>query len=248
MIHLGDGLDLMRSLPDASVDLLCTDSPYGTTALAFDQRPIDWPAWWAEARRVTKPTAPIVMFAADLFTVDLIGMARDIYRYRLVWEKTLATGHLNANKRPMKAHEDIVVFAQQFGGSTYNPQKTAGHPLYHVGQGRQPCAYTGTEREPGVRRGDGTRHPRSVLKFAQEPNALGKPHPTQKPLALMQWLVSTYSNPGDLVLDPFAGSGSTLVAAASLGRQFRGAEIDPAYHAIAERRVREAVPQLLGAM
>ena len=233
----------MRTLPDASVDAIITDPPYGTTALHFDQTPIDWPAWWAEIHRVTKETGVIVCFAADLFTVDLIQSNRKNYRYRLVWEKTMATGHLSANKRPMKAHEDIVVFARQFGGSTYNPQKTAGHPLYNAGGGRY--AHYDHERPNERRHGDGTRHPRSILKFAQEPNALGKLHPTQKPLDLMRWLVATYSNPGDLVLDPFAGSGTTGVACAELGRRFLGAELDPAYHALAQRRIADSAALLL---
>lgn len=243
VIH-GDCLEAMKGFPDGHFQAVITDPPYGTTALHFDQTPIDWAAWWAEVHRVTKETGVIVCFAADLFTVDLIQSNRKNYRYRLVWEKTMATGHLNANKRPMKAHEDIVVFAQQFGGSTYNPQKTAGHPLYNAGGGRY--AHYDHERPNERRHGDGTRHPRSVLKFAQEPNALGKLHPTQKPVDLLSWIVNSYSNPGDRVLDPFAGSGSTLVACVALGREAVGIELDPAYHATATWRVSNAQPALLG--
>lgn len=247
VIH-GDCLEVMRGFPDNYFDCCLTDPPYGTTALHFDQTPIDLPAWWAEVHRVTKETGVIVCFAADLFTVDLIQSNRKHYRYRLVWEKTMPTGFLDANRRPLRAHEDVLIFARRFKDSTYNPQKRQGFEPYRVESRRDQKHYGGMADEARGCASSGERHPITVLKFGQGSNFAGKDHPTQKPLDLMQWLVATYTNPGDRVLDPFAGSGSTGAACVALGREFVGIELDPAYHAIAERRVRNAQPALLGAL
>lgn len=241
VIH-GDCLEIMKQFPDNYFDCCLTDSPYGTTALHFDQTPIDWPAWWAEVHRVTKETGVIVCFAADLFTVDLIQSNRKNYRYRLVWEKTMPTGFLDANRRPLRAHEDVLIFARRFKGSTYNPQKVAGEPFGD--KGRRSADHYSAFRNINRENNTGDRHPVTVIKFANPNNKTN--HPTQKPLDLMQWLVATYTNPGDRVLDPFAGSGSTLVACVALGREAVGIERDPAYYAIASRRVRNAQPALLG--
>lgn len=245
VIH-GDCLEVMRRFPDGHFQAVITDPPYGTTALAFDQTPIDWPAWWAEVHRVTAEAGVIVCFAADLFTVDLIQSNRKHYRYRLVWEKTMPTGFLDANRRPLRAHEDVLIFARRFKGSTYNTQRTSGHLPGKRTRAGGIVAHYGTEGIAGRCDTDDTRHPRSVLRFGHDNTRAADYHPTQKPLALMQWLVATYSNPGDRVLDPFAGSGSTGAACVALGREFVGVELDPTYHAVASRRVRNAQPALLG--
>lgn len=249
-VILGDCLQVMRQFPDGHFDLVLTDPPYGTTALAFDQARIDWPAWWAEVHRVAKHNAVIVCFAADLFTVDLIQSNRKHYRYRLVWEKTMPTGFLDANARPLRAHEDILIFSRRGtvgtnkNRPTYNPQKTPGEAYGDKGV-RQARHYRddlgNIEREGS----DGGRHPKTVIKFSN--GNRGNEHPTQKPLDLMAWLVRTYSNPGDLILDPFMGSGSTGAAAIQEGRRFIGIELDEKYHAIAQRRVQNAIPPLLDA-
>lgn len=234
----------MRQFPDGHFDCVCTDPPYGTTALAFDQTPIDWAAWWTEIHRVTKETGVIVCFAADLFTVDLIQSNRKNYRYRLVWEKTMPTGFLAANRRPLRAHEDVLIFARRFMGSTYNPQKVAGETRRKTRKTPNVAHYRENVREAESEYSD--RHPRSVLAFASE-QVCDRAHPTQKPLDLMQWLVNTYTNPGDKVFDPFCGSGSTGAACVALHREFVGIELDPAYHAVAAKRVANAQPALLGA-
>lgn len=242
-VILGDCLEVLKQFPDGHFDCCLTDPPYGTTALDFDQTPIDWAAWWTEVHRVTKENAVIVCFAADLFTVDLIQSNRKNYRYRLVWEKTMPTGFLDANRRPLRAHEDILIFARRFKGSTYNPQKTAGE-AYSVQRGNRPDHYATVDRVSGTY---SDRHPRTIITFKNGMDRQNEGHPTQKPLDLMQWLVSTYTNPGDRVLDPFAGSGSTGAACVALHREFVGVELDPKYHAIAQRRVQHAQPALLGA-
>ena len=252
VIH-GDCIEVMRSLPDQSVDALISDPPYGTTALAFDRQPIDWAAWWTQAKRITKPTAPIVLFAQQPFTTDLICSNRKMFRYLLVWQKTMPTGFLDANRRPLRAHEDILIFAQQMKGSTYNPQKTPGeaytrHHSRERGAGRMNHV-SGHQNIDTV--SDGARHPTSVIRFSNHNGALwgdtqrAVKHPTAKPIDLMRWLVATYSNPGDLVLDPFAGSGTTGVACVQLGREFIGMEMDAQYHALTTRRITETLPDVV---
>ena len=243
IVHLGDCLEVMKTYPDNHFDSVITDPPYGTTALAFDQIVIDWPAWWAEVHRITKEAGVIVCFAADLFTVDLIQSNRKHYRYRLVWEKTKPTGFLDANRRPMRCHEDILVFMRRMEGSTYNAQKIAGEIRKKTHSAARSDLYSTYGAFTGATYDN--RHPTTLLAFASE-GVNDRDHPTQKPLDLMEWLVRTYTNPGDKILDPFAGSGSTGAACVKLDREFVGVELDPAYHATAQRRVANAQPALLG--
>jgi site-specific DNA-methyltransferase (adenine-specific) len=240
----------MQQQPAGTYDLLLIDPPYHTTNLDFDQeQPMNWATWWPQAWRLLKPTGVVVAFAADLFTVDLIQSQRKHYRYRLVWEKTNYTGFLDASNRPMRGHEDILVFARKFKASTYNPQKAPA------------TSYTSSTTRDGLIKGathwgegkgrmswsdDGTRHPGSVLKF----NSVKKNdciHPTQKPVALLRWLLRSYSNPGDKVLDCFAGSGSTLAACLLERRLGTGVERDKATHARAHARLQRqaAAPEFV---
>lgn len=144
-LHLASCFDVLRTLPDASVDFVLTDPPFGTTSLGFDKAArkdkIDWPAWWAEIHRVTTPQAIICSFAAQPFTTDLINSNRKFFRYGLIWHKTNPVGFLSANQRPLRAHEDILIFCRRFGRlrqgqqmvmqSVYNPQFTEGAPYTH---------------------------------------------------------------------------------------------------------------------
>lgn len=245
-VILGDCLEVMQQYPDGHFDALISDPPYGTTALAFDKRSIPWAAWWAEARRVTKRTAPIVLFAQQPFTTDLIVSNREMFRYLLVWQKTSPTGFLDANRRPLRLHEDILIFTQKFKGSTYNPQREAGEAYKRVRDGSRAEHYGNNARQSSESQGG--RHPTSVIRFSNHNGALWGDtkrtvkHPTAKPVDLMRWLVASYSNPGDLVLDPFMGSGTTGVACVGLGRRFIGMELDPAYHALAVQRIAETQP------
>lgn len=230
-LHHADCFDAMRSIATGSVDLVCCDPPYGTTACKWDT-PLDLPLLWQEYARICKPSAAVVLFAQTPFDKVLgVSNIHDL-RYEIVWEKTNATGFLNARKMPMRAHENILVFYKCL--PTYNPQKTFGHnrktasrdngavgEVYRKGKGTS--TYDSTER-----------YPRSVLKFAKDKPAA---HPTQKPLALVEWLIRTYSNPRDLVLDNCMGSGTTAVACRNLSRRCVGIEKDAGYFAVAERRV-----------
>lgn len=237
--------DYTPTLADDSVDFICCDMPYNTTNLGFDKEVVDLPRWWGEAWRVVKPAGVVVLFAADLFTVDLIQSQRANYRYRLVWCKTMGTGFLDAERRPLRAHEDVLVFCRQPGQWVYNPQKTPGKPFKvqrPTGRGQ---SHYGASIDDLVTTYDGSRHPLSFQHFGSEPTT-GRLHPTQKPLDLMRWLVRTYSNPGDTVLDCFAGSGSTAAACLMEGRAFVGCEMSPDYHAKATARLQAlvAAPEL----
>jgi len=232
-LRLGDCLEVMQTIASASVDLILCDLPYGTTQNKWDSIiPLD--QLWAHYNRIAKPNAAIVLTAAQPFTTALIASNLKDFRYCWVWEKTRPVGFLQANKQPMRKHEDIAVFSK--AAPTYNPQ------------GLVPC-------EKKVKRttvGDNyrpaksneyvqtmTNFPATVVKFASEEKTV---HPTQKPVALFEYLVKTYTNEGDTVLDSCMGSGTTGVACANTGRKFIGIERDPGYFAIATRRIAEAAP------
>lgn len=226
--------DILLKLAAGTVDALITDPPYGTTQLEWDKG-INWPHFWAQANRVCKPRSPQVLFACGKFVNLLINTNPKHYRYDLIWEKNLAVGHLDANRKPLRAHESILIFATLFRGSIYNPQMTKGK-IHTRSKGL--CITKHYHNPKAIMPGIKTNlyHPRSVLRFNNR-TAAKSLHPTQKPLDLMQWLVRTYSNRNDLILDPFAGSGSTLVAAAHNGRRAIGVEQNPEYCEIIAKRL-----------
>lgn len=233
----GDCLALMGELPDASIDLVLCDLPYGTTRNKWDSV-IDLAALWDQYKRVCR--GAIVLTAQAPFDKVLGVSNLDMLRYEWIWEKTHPTGHLNAKRAPMKAHENVLVFYDR--QPTYNPQKTSGHhrklavkrqdrtPTY----GRQefaPLAYDSTER-----------YPRSVQVFASDKQRSNL-HPTQKPVALMEYLIRTYTNEGDLVLDNCMGSGTTGVACVNTGRRFIGMELDAGFFQVATDRINGAIKE-----
>ncbi|MEP7075699.1 MAG: site-specific DNA-methyltransferase, partial [Acidobacteriota bacterium] len=178
------------------------------------------------------------LFSSGKFVVQLINSNLKHYRYDLVWEKNLAVGHLDANQRPLRSHEYILVFSKLYRGSCYNPQMITGKP-HTIGVGKSPKHY-GTTRGVRTPRVTDQYHPKSVLRFNNTRTGRSL-HPTQKPIDLMNWLVRTYSNRGDLILDPFAGSGSTLVAAAAHGRRAIGIEQSESYCNIITSRLKQIV-------
>lgn len=236
-----DWQTLLARIPDASIDAIITDPPYGTTNIEWDKAP-DLPTLWREFERVIKPSGNMVLFCAQPFTTDLINSNRAHFRHETIWHKTQSVGWLDANKRPLRAHENILLFCKHYRGAknaklaTYNPQKTAGKPYESKGNRGVSGHYNQTtQRTPTINTGD--RHPTSVQTFGRDAISL---HPTQKPLALMRWLVRSYTNDGDLVLDPFAGSGSTGEACIAEGRRFIGSERDAAHFATAHTRLTAA--------
>lgn len=238
MLHFGDCMKLLPNLPAQSVDLVLADLPWGTTNCRWDC-PLPLEALWTEYNRVCR--GAIVLFAGAPF--DKILGASNIrnLRYEWIWEKGNATGHLNAKRAPMKAHETILVFGKS--QPCYNPVMTHGHvrktahrrngtasPIYNAAD--DPTYYSST-----------SRYPRSIIRFSSEKQRGGM-HPTQKPLALCEYLVKTHSNPGDIVLDNCMGSGTTGVAALRNGRSFIGMEDDPAFFSMAKTRI-EALTELV---
>ena len=227
----GDCLELIKDIPDGSVDMVLCDLPYGTTDCAWD-KVLPLIPLWKEYRRVAKKNAAIVLFAAQLFTTDLIESNRKMFRYDLVWRKNRAVGFLNANRMPLRAHESILLFYRKL--PVYHPQKTPGKPYVSTSEHKTQI-YRNHKRTATINTGD--RHPQSVLDFSLDQN---HEHPTVKPVALLEYLIRTYSDEGETVLDNCMGSGSTGVACINTGRRFIGMELDPGYFETAKRRVKEA--------
>ena len=232
LLH-GDCLELLPTLADGSVDLVLCDPPYGTTACKWDAV-VPFAPMWAHIRRVLKRNGPAVLMAQCPFDKVLGASNLPGLRYEWIWKKEAGTGHLNAHKAPMKDHENVLVFYD--APPTYNPQMRTGFRPYTQAQGK-PKSQNYGKQTGAVTTSDGSRFPLTVLEFKRDGN---KVHPTQKPVALMEYLIRTYTNEGDTVLDFTMGSGTTGVACVNTGRRFIGIERDPEYFAIAQKRIAEA--------
>lgn len=217
---------ILPTLPDRSVDFLLTDPPYGITPIQWDVK-VDWKSFWEEIHRICKPSATMLMFASGKFVPVAINSNLLNYRYELIWEKFNAVGHLDANRRPLRAHEQMLIFCRTWKSSTYNPQKTKGKKHKTGGLTNKPVHYAGANRATKEVITD-LYHPRSVLKFDSRVKGVSR-HPTAKPLELVTWLVKSFSNRGDVVLDPFCGSGTTLAATLLTNRRGIGCEIGEDY-------------------
>ena len=221
----GDCLDAMWLIPNGSVDLILCDLPYGTTQNKWDSV-IPFEPLWAHYWRVLKPNGAVVLTAAQPFTSALVMSRPDNFKYQWVWEKSKPTGHLNAKKQPMRKHEDVLVFYRE--QCTYSPQglKETNAIVSRTNRGNYgECSKTTAQTATG--------YPHSLLRY---PTENGVP-PTQKPAALMEYLVRTYTNEGETVLDNCMGSGTTGVACKNTGRKFIGIERDPEYFRIAQERI-----------
>lgn len=239
MINLqqGDCLELMKGIPDGSIDMILADLPYGTTACKWDTI-IPFEPLWEQYERVIKDNGAIVLTASQPFTTRLIGSNFNLFRYELIWEKTLASNFFMANKQPLKKHENICVFYKK--QPVYNPQMEKGKPYTDKRRKRK--------RTSGVMGGEvtpktdivnkGERFPSSVQVFSNGNNH--SMHPTQKPVALLEYLIKTYTNENETVLDNCMGSGSTGVACVNTNRNFIGMELEEKYFDIAEQRIMEA--------
>jgi len=241
MILLNDDMfNAFETIEDKSIDLLLTDLPYGTiNRRNIWDNVIDLPKFWETIERICKPNAAVISTAANPFTSVLITSNVRDFRYTLVWEKSKASGYLNSKRQPLRAHEDIVVFYRK--QPTYNPQMTEGTPYDKGTAVRDTEVYGVQTKAVHVHNTSGLRYPRSVLYFKTAERE-GKLHPTQKPVSLYEWLVQTYSNPGDVVLDPCMGSGTTGHAALLHNRQFIGFESDPTFYATAADRLNAIAP------
>lgn len=235
----GDCLERMKEIPDGSVDMVLTDPPYGTTACKWDSI-IPLEPMWEQLKRVIKPNGAIVMTASQPFTSVLVCSNFDWFRYDWIWQKSRATNVLNAKKQPLRDKEDIVVFYKT--QPTYNPQGLSD--LFKmVGTGATKANKLGNatgkinQTSSGKYLQEKTGYPRQVQKFCSEGATV---HPTQKPVALMEYLIRTYTNEGETVLDFTMGSGTTGVAAVNLNRSFIGIELDHDYFNIALKRIEDA--------
>ena len=237
MINLmqGDCLERMKEIPDGSVDMVLTDPPYGTTACKWDSV-IPFEPMWEQLKRVTKKNGAIVMMAAQPFTSALVMSNVKMFKYDWAWRKPKGTGHLNAKKMPMRDKEDVLVFYS--APCTYNPQFSEGAPYKNkAGNPSKSTSMTDNYGSYTNFRYDnpGKRYPKQVIDFPVVER--GTVHPTQKPVALMEYLIETYTNEGETVLDFTMGSGTTGVAAKNLGRSFIGIELDEAYFNISKERI-----------
>jgi len=237
LLMQGDCLERMKEIPDGSVDMILTDPPYGTTACKWDSI-IPLEPMWEQLKRIIKPNGAIVMTASQPFTTTLIASNMKMFKYCWVWEKSKATGHLNAKKRPMVKHEDIVVFYVK--QATYNPQGLIKKDVQTISKGNRGCKGVGSSGDCyGKATKDAiqthTNYPLSITRHKVDMKA--EFHPTQKPVALMEYLIKTYTNESETVLDFTMGSGSTGVACKNLNRKFIGIELDEEYFKIAQDRI-----------
>lgn len=245
-LHEGDCLEVMKRIPTGSIDMILCDLPYGTTNCKWDC-PIDLPQLWTQYERIIKDDGAIVLTAQTPFDKVLGVSNLKHLRYEWIWEKNQATGHLNSKKMPMKAHENVLVFYKRL--PVYNPQKTHGHNrkvssaknraacisrrngtdnLYQDEYPEKVCSYDST-----------TRYPRSVIKFPSDKQTSSL-HKTQKPLALFEYLIRTYSNENDTILDNAAGSGTTGVASINTNRKYILIEKEAEFCEIIKTRINSA--------
>ena len=228
----GDCLDIMPLIPDKSVQLILADLPYGTTACKWDSI-IDLDLLWKQYKRIIKDNGAIVLTASQPFTTKLISSNYEMFKYEWIWDKCNPTNFASANKQPMKYHENILVFSKK--QAIYNPIKWQGKKNHKQGLSKNNFA----ETRGNIKRVEddlsGLKFPKSIIQFEKHSSQCGL-HPTQKPLELMKYLISTYTNENDMVLDNTMGSGTTCLAAKELNRKFIGIEKEPKYYEIACQR------------
>ena len=242
-LRQGDCLELMKEIPDGSVDMVLCDLPYGVTACKWDVViPVE--KLWEQYKRIVKSNGAIILFGSEPFSSEIRVSNRKDYRYDWIWDKRRGSNFQNAHKQPMKSHENVLVFYQR--QPTYNPVYWYGNP-YKVGGGERKRIIEGirgnksaAKFRPVTTSEDGRRYPLSIIKFERDGSRI---HPTQKPVALLEYLIKTYTNEGETVLDNCMGSGSTGVACVNTGRNFIGMELDPGYFEIAKKRIEEAERQ-----
>lgn len=237
-LYCGDCLEIMKHIPDKSVDMILCDLPYGTTACKWDTV-IPFDKLWKEYERIIKDNGAIVLFAQGIFYVDLVNSNRKLFRYDLVWDKVLTSGFLNAKRMPLRQHEQIAIFYKKL--PVYNPQFTEGKPLHSKG-----VSYMNKEAKnqnygrfamtDDSRSGSTEKYPTSILKF-QKPHPSVAKHRTEKSIECLEYLIKTYSNEGNMILDNCMGSGTTGVACKHLNRNFIGIELDEKYFNIAKTRI-----------
>lgn len=245
LIH-GDCLIEMAKIPDKSIDMILCDLPYGTLNKSNPNAKWDsiipFDKLWEQYERIIKDNGAIVLFAQGMFTAQLMMSNPKLWRYNLVWDKVLTSGFLNAKRMPLRSHEDICVFYKQL--PTYNPQMHEGKPLHGKGVAYKDKkltnnCYGSLGATVDNRKGSTEKYPVSIIRFQKSHPSVAV-HPTQKSVELCEWLIKSYTNDGDTVLDNCMGSGSTMVACVSTSRNGIDIELDEKYFNIAKKRVEEA--------
>jgi site-specific DNA-methyltransferase (adenine-specific) len=237
MINLikGECLEAMKQIPTGSIDAIITDPPYGTTACKWDSV-IPFDAMWEQLNRIIKPNGAIVLFGSEPFSSALRMSNIKNYKYELIWKKSKCGSPFTAKYKPLTKHENISIFEKKGKKTTYNPQMVEGKPYKRKWtpnkKNNMKYGIKGVQTD-----NKGTRHPTTILDFPQKWRRQDQVHPTQKPVELMDWLIKTYTNEGETILDFTMGSGSTGVAAKNLNRNFIGIELDDKYFEIAENRI-----------
>lgn len=238
----GDCLERMKEIPDVSVDMVLCDLPYGTTRNKWDVV-IPFESLWQNWLRVCKKNGAILIFSQMPFTVDAVSSNRKLFRYEWIYEKTNPSGFLNAGRMPLKYHENILVFYRHL--PTYNPIRRYGFARYiekKRGPNSSSTNYGNFVTHTTYTSKDGSRCPSDIIRFSNASYGRNTGlHPTQKPVELCEYLIKTYSNPGECILDNCMGSGTTGVAAVKSGRNFIGIELDANYFEIAQARIQEAL-------
>ncbi len=236
IIH-GDCLEEMKCIVDKSIDMILCDLPYGTTQNKWDSI-IDLKKLWEQYERIIKDKGVIVLTSQDKFTAKLILSNEEIHKYNLVWNKVLTSGFLNANRMPLRIHEDICIFYKK--QPTYNPQKFKGNKNHSKGSMKTEVNnnYGEYGKVDNVEVLGNMKHPQSIITF-QKPHPSKSLHPTEKPIKLFEWLIKTYSNEGDIVLDNCAGSGTTGIACINTNRSYILIEKEEKYFEIIKKRIEE---------
>ena len=240
----GDCLVEMQNIPNKSIDMICADLPYGSTACKWDTI-IPFEPLWAQYKRIIKDNGAIVLFGSQPFTSALVMSNVKMYKCQFIWEKDKAANFFNANRQILKIHEDICVFYNK--QCTYNPQmELLDKPYIHKNKSVMSDNFGKNAKDYNVNGYTEYTHsfPKSIIRFSKDNGGKGSIHPTQKPVPLLEYLIKTYTNEGDMVLDNTMGSGTTGVACKQLNRSFIGIEMDDKYFEIAEKRINEAKQKL----
>ena len=241
-IYQGDCLELMKNIKDKSIDCIICDLPYGVTSKNKWDTIIPYEPLWKEYKRIIKDNGPIILFGQDKFTAKTMLSNEKMHRYNLIWNKVLTSGFLNAGRMPLREHEDIMIFYKKL--PTYNPQFTEGKPLHGMGEKFKKVKnnnnnyndFNSCNNPSANREGDTKKYPKSILTFPR-PASSKMLHPTEKPVELLEYLIKTYSNENDVILDNCMGSGSTGVACLNTNRRFIGIELDEKYFNITKDRL-----------
>lgn len=233
-----DCLEVMKQIPNESIDMICCDLPYGTTQNK-DDIIIPFEPLWNEYERIIKENGCIALFAQGLFYVDLVNSNRKLFRYDLVWDKVLTSGFLNAKRMPLRQHEQIAIFYKKL--PIYNPQFTEGKPLHGKGKSYMNKElknqnYGQFHATEDIRKGSIEKYPTSILRFPKPHPSIAK-HRTEKSIECLEWLIKTYTNEGNIVLDNCMGAGSCGIACKNTNRDFIGIELDENYFNIAKERI-----------